>query len=35
MGEGHNFERSNFRISDVSYLKINERSNVERPILRE
>ena len=34
-GEGQNFEQSNFRIADVSYLKINERSNVERPTLRE
>ena len=34
-GDGQNFEQSNFRMSDVSYLKINELSNTERPILRE
>ena len=34
-GEGKNFEKQNFRMANVSYLKINERSNIERPILRE
>ena len=32
---GQNFEQSNFKMVDVSYLKINKRSNVERLILRE
>ena len=32
--KGLNFERQKFRISDVSNLKINERSSVERPNLR-
>ena len=27
-GEGQNFEQENFRMADVSYLKINERSNL-------
>ena len=35
MGEGQNFDGSNFRIADISNLKINERANVERPNLRE
>ena len=35
MNESWNFERYNFRIADVSSLKINERLNVERPNLRE
>ena len=31
--ECQNFEQSNFRMADIfSYLKINERSNVERPM---
>ena len=34
-GEGQNFEQYNFRMADVSYVKIKERSNIERPILRE
>ena len=33
-GEGWNFEQSNFRMTNISSLKINERSNVERPNLR-
>ena len=33
-GEGSNFEQSNFRMAEISNLKINERSNVERPNLR-
>ena len=35
MGEGQNFDGSNFRIADISNLKINERANVEQPNLRE
>ena len=35
MGEGQNFEQSNCRMINISNLKINERSNVERPNLRE
>ena len=35
MGWGQNFEQYNFRMAEVSYLKINERLNVERPILQE
>ena len=35
MVEDENFERPNFRMADVWYVKINERSNVERPILQE
>ena len=35
LGEGQNFEQSNFRMADISKLKINERANVERPNLRE
>ena len=34
MGEGPNFEQSNFRTTDISNLKINDRTNVERPNLR-
>ena len=34
-GEGQNFEQQNFRMADISNLKINERANVERPNLRE
>ena len=34
-GEGQNFELYNFRMADISNLKINERANVERPKLRE
>ena len=34
-GEGLSFERYNFRMADISNLKINERANVERPNLRE
>ena len=34
-GEGQNFERKNVKMADVSYLNINERSNLERPILWE
>ena len=34
MGEGLNFEQSNFGITDISNLKINEWWNVERPNLR-
>ena len=34
MNEGLNFEQYNFRIADVSNLKINKRSNVEQPNLR-
>ena len=33
-GDGQNFEQSNFRMADVSYLKMNERSNVKWSILR-
>ena len=33
-GEGQNFEQWNFRMADVSYLKMNERSNVQRQIVR-
>ena len=33
-GDGLNFEQSNFRMANISNLKINERSNVERPNLR-
>ena len=33
-GEGQNFEQLNFRMANVSYLKINERLNVERPTLQ-
>ena len=35
MGEGRNFEQSNCRLAYISNLKINERSNVEKPNLRE
>ena len=35
IGLGSKFRPVKFRMTDVSYLKINERSNVERPILRE
>ena len=31
MGEGLNSEQSNFRMANISNLKINESSNVERP----
>ena len=34
-GEGQKFEQQNFRITDISNLKINERANVERPNLQE
>ena len=30
-GEGRNFKQSNFRMADISNLKINEVENVERP----
>ena len=33
--EGQNFEQLNFRMANISKLKINERANVERPNLRE
>ena len=33
-GEGQNFEQSNFRMANISNLKINGGSNVERPNLR-
>ena len=33
--EGRNFEQTNFRMADVSNFKINERSKVKKPILRE
>ena len=32
--EGQNFEQLNFRMANISNLKINERLNVERPNLR-
>ena len=32
--QGQNFEHINFRMADISNLKINERANVERPNLR-
>ena len=35
MGEGQNFEQWNFRMADISKLKINERANVARPNLWE
>ena len=35
LGEGQNSKELHCRMADVAYLKINERSNVERPILRE
>ena len=35
MGEGLNFEQSNFRIANISNLKINEWWNVEQPNLRD
>ena len=34
-GEGQNFEQYNFRLADISNLKINERADVEQPNLRE
>ena len=34
LGEDSNFEQSNFRTANISDLKINERSNVERLNLR-
>ena len=34
-GEGKNFEQSNFRMANILNVKINERSNIEWPILRE
>ena len=34
-GEGRNFEQQNFRMADISNLKINKHANVERPNLRE
>ena len=33
-GEGQNFEQSDFKMADISNLKINDRANVERPDLR-
>ena len=35
LGEGQDFEHCNFRMADISNLKINERANVERPNLRQ
>ena len=35
MDGGRNFEQYNFRIVDISNLKINERANTEQPNLRE
>ena len=35
MGEGQNFEQQNFRMTEISNLKINEHANVERPNLQE
>ena len=32
--EGWNFEEYDFRMADISNLKVNECSNVERPNLR-
>ena len=34
MDEGKKFKQFNFRMADVLNLKINERSNVERPNIR-
>ena len=34
LDEGKNFKQLNFRMADISNLNINQRSNVEQPILR-
>ena len=34
MGEGQNFEQQNFRMADISNLKISERANVKWPNLQ-
>ena len=34
LDEGQNFEQWNFRMADISNLKISERANVEWPNLR-